>query len=318
VGEAFTKVLLYFLPTFTYWRPREHGYHFVINPGPLGRYLLDLVGRMRSNHFSKFDPAGLPTIQSRRGHCHNYTTICAWALANWEAYLLTGSTENRDQLLHAAEYILLSGDSSDPAVLRLREEIPGRGHVGDVSSMVQGEAISVLCRAWQATNDDRFLDGAIALNSLFDIPVADGGVLGYFSGTNIAWYEEWITLPLRHALAGMVYSLWGIRDLVILLKDKRAQQLLDVGTRSVAFAIGLFDSGFWSYYSIGESAAPYLASMQYHNLHICQLRELAKQTRLEIFSTFASRFERYAKNPISRLRAAALISKQKVSLRFSR
>jgi heparosan-N-sulfate-glucuronate 5-epimerase len=101
----------------------------------------------------------------------------------------------------------------------------------------------------------------------------------------------------------MIYALWGLRDLLLLVSDSHAWQLFTIGVESVKNALPLFDTGFWSLNAVAEVGPSYIASMMYHNLHICQLTALATHTGDDVFEGHAHQFVRYAKNPLYRIRA---------------
>jgi hypothetical protein len=315
VAETLTKISLYFRRPETYWQLVSPEPATVVDAGPLGRYPLDLAPRLASGHFNRFDAMGLPLDPSRDGHglIHNYTTVCAFALAHWDRYLRTGGEDSRQTLLAAAEYLMRTSDREESHSLRLRAELPGAGHVGQLSAMFQGEAISVLCRAWWATKASRYLDAAIACLAPFGVPVERGGVLGHVSACRYPWYEEHTAQPLRHILNGMIYALWGLRDLVVTADHCPARRLFEAGVESVAAVLPRFDTGFWSWYWIPEQGRCYIASMMYHNLHICQLTALARQTGIAELQTWADCFQTYARNARCRLRAAGSMLRAKWS-----
>jgi hypothetical protein len=171
--------------------------------------------------------------------------------------------------------------------------------------MFQGQAISVLCRAWIATSNQRYLDAAIACLGPFDISVEKDGVLARLTAADLPWFEEWPNTTMNHALAGMVFSLWGLRDLANAIGHPQAITLMDTGVESVAHAMCYFDTGFWSWYALPEDGSRYIASMVYHSLHICQLAALSEQFNMPDLNNYAVRFRHYGHNPVCRVRAAA-------------
>jgi hypothetical protein len=177
--------------------------------------------------------------------------------------------------------------------------------------MYQGEAISVLSRAWQATNKPEFLDAANDCLGVFEIPVADGGILGKISALNLPWFEEYPAQSPNHVLNGMIFALWGLRDLVTACNSSRSKELFEVGVESVCKSIQLFDNGFWSWYWISEAEKPYISSMMYHGLHICQLNALAAQTSREDLRLAATQFSSYSRSLNCRFLAGATMMLQK-------
>jgi hypothetical protein len=308
--EAIRKSLLYLQRTETYWRlsPRIPG---EATDAVIGHYPLDLRPRLRQGHFSHFDEAEIPLQPSPRGLVHNYTRICAFALAHWSLYLDRGERQDLRPIVAAADYLLETADSSQGDI-RLRAERSGAGHTGPMSAMYQGEAISVLCRAHAITGQERYLEAAKLCLPSFQRPVSADGVVGTISGTSLTWYEEDVRAPLRHILNGMVYALWGLRDLAEYGGNQLARELHEQGSATLEEVITHFDSGWWSWYDLPEQGRPYIASMMYHNLHICQLRAVGREAGKERILRTAERFDEYARRPANRIRAALALAGAKL------
>lgn len=307
MAENLRKAGLYFRDINAYWQLTQ-------DAEPLGRYPLDITKRITTGHYDRFDDAALPMVPSKfgRGFAHNYTTLCSFALGYWTFYLQTGQKWQLSKVIHVSEYILRTAQILPNGAVLLRCEGEEGEHSGSLSAMNQGEAMSVLCRAWRATCNSRYLEAALGCLEPFEIQVEAGGVLGNISMINVPWYEEYPTVPLKHVLNGMIYSLWGLLDLAVATKNKRARELFDTGVDSLIRALPYFENGYWSLYWIPEEGDKYVASIMYHNLHICQLTALHRQTEREEFRKFARLFTEYARRPLCRMRAAASISRSKL------
>ena len=318
MAENLRKLLIYFLSRNSYWRVSDATQALTIGTGPITLYPIDLIRRLETGHFQDFDAEGLPVRPARQkaGVVHNYTTISAFALAHWDRYLLRGDRSDLHVLLKVADYVLRTGHrSTDRTLLRLRLELAGKGHVGPMSAMFQGEAASVLCRAYQATRDPNYLEAAWALLRLYDVRVNKGGVLGFVKNAGgVPWYEEATQSPHCHVLNGMAYAVFGAHDLALTTQDDRAIGWFDQGVASIEKALPLFDTGYWSWYFIAEAESNYIASMMYHNLHIRQLRALARLRKSTTLEAFALRFEHYAGHFANRARAGWEIFKAKAGL----
>jgi heparosan-N-sulfate-glucuronate 5-epimerase len=310
MAENLRKIGLYFRDINAYWQLTQADVVLATDTKSLGRYPLDITKRIITAHYDRFDGSGLPTGQSSygRGSAHNYTTLCSFALGHWNFYLQTGHKSHLSKVTDVSEYMIRTAHTLSNGAVLLRCESEGGEHSGLLSAMNQGEAMSVLCRAWQATGNSRYLEAALGCLEPFEIPVEAGGVLGNISMINCPWYEEDPALPLRHILNGMIYSLWGLSDLAVAAKNKRAQELFDTGVESLIRALPYFENGYWSMYWVPEDDINYVASIMYHNLHICQLIELHRQTGRAEFRKFAMLFTGYARRPLCRMRAAASIS----------
>jgi heparosan-N-sulfate-glucuronate 5-epimerase len=313
VPENLKKASLYFRSTRAYWSLQDHEQRLAINAGPMGRYPLNLESLLGGAHFTDFDQAGLPVRKSSeaREFLHNYSTLCAWGLGHWDRYLRTGNGEELRKLLLVADYILQTCHH-DGNVALLRAERPAAGHTGEVSALWQANSISVLCRAWHATQTADYLETACLLVPLFDVPVEEGGVLGYITRLGVHWYEEYVQKPLNHVLNGMLYALVGLRDLILTTAHPRATELFQQGIASVIAALPEFDTGYWSWYQLSETGSSYIASMGYHTLHVRLLEALSERTGQPELGKWAARFQSYAHSPLNRCHALMQIVQQKV------
>ncbi len=171
---------------------------------------------------------------------------------------------------------------------------------GWYSAMAQGQAMSLLVRAYHRTNNRKYLDAAVRAMHIFDVTSEDGGVLAYFA-EKYPWYEEYPTVPSCFVLNGFIYSLLGLYD----LKDvaprehaEEAEQLYQAGLASLKQMLPLFDTGSGSIYDLRHftlGVAPNLARWDYHATHINQLLLLSTVEDHPIFSETAKRWISYMK-----------------------
>lgn len=318
LSENILKFLIYFKPTNSYWNltPASSWKHSTF---PIGRYPLDMIQRLKTGHYYRLDEKGLPIMVSvyNKFHgkklIHYYTTLSSFAFAHWDLYLLKGLKSDTEIVLNVANYMIETGVVSHGNELLLKCENELGEHEGDISAMDQGMSLSVFARAWLLSNDRKYLDyGYMALKP-FTKSIEEGGVVGHFSKISGIWYEENIQKPLHHILNGKIYALWGILDFYKVTKDKNVKKLFDQGVSSLGKALKYFDNGFWSWYWYPEDGKDfYIASMMYQNLHLCQLKALYYQTGEKVFEEYSNRFERYARNPLNRLKAGLLFALYKI------
>jgi hypothetical protein len=306
MNDTLRKTLIYFAPLNTYWKGSDTG-ALSLQPGVEGCYPLKFMDRLTSGHYRWFDKDGVPV--NKKG-VHNYTTVCSYALANWETYLTKGTESHRETFLKIAGFLLEQSEGRADGSVLLWDEAAHR-----LSAMYQGEAMSVFVRAWGCTQKESFLQAAKGCVLPLTRKVVDCGVAGVISHNGAVWYEERCNPPTRHILNGMVYTLWGLRDVMRASSDKRATELWEQGVDSVAKSLFLFDTGYWSRYWIPEDDLNYVASIMYHNLHVVQLKALYQQTGQEVFKSYADRFEQYAGSPANRVKAVMGIWHGKKRLR---
>ncbi|XP_065181779.1 D-glucuronyl C5-epimerase-like [Sycon ciliatum] len=151
------------------------------------------------------------------------------------------------------------------------------------SAMAQGQAISLLVRAYDHTHKEEFLDAAAKAIEPFKHLSKDGGVRAVFMDQYV-WYEEYPTSPALFVLNGFISSMLGLYDLAEVMKDARGQQaavaaqrLFDAGFKSLHALLPLYDTGSGSIYDLRHfmtRQAPNVVRAEYHVTHINQLATL--------------------------------------------
>lgn len=297
MNHKLRKFLIYFNSENAYWRPIEHNDWRVESAiGPFfGMHLKD---RLFDNHYQNFDDQGIPTVMYEGKRLYNYTTVCSYALANWELYLETGEEKYTEPLWNAAKFLKENHEVTEYGGVVFR-------YKGVLSAMNQGEAMSVLARCYELKPDPEYVEFAHQIMKPYRVPVAENGVLGKFSELEeVYWYEEKGVLPGKHILNGMCYSLMGLYDISQSITESNEASLLwKEGIEYLKQALHLYDKGDWSWYWISEEPPHYIASMMYHNLHIIQLTRLYQITKEPILKLYAERFDQYRKSLKNRVNA---------------
>lgn len=155
------------------------------------------------------------------------------------------------------------------------------------SAMAEGQAVSVLIRAYAITRKPGYLAAATLALATFTRPISLRGVEGSLGGDN--WYEEYLSPAHPHVLNGMIYAMMGPYEYWRLTGKSQALDIWNVGVKALADNLHRFDSGSWSYYD----AAGYRASLSYHHCHITLLQVVYRMTGLTVFDTYAKRFLSY-------------------------
>jgi len=152
------------------------------------------------------------------------------------------------------------------------EEIPA----GWYGAMCQGQAISVLVRAFLNSGDQKYLAAAEKAVGVFNVSSIEGGVRAVFMDKHV-WYEEYPTNPPTFILNGFMYSLLGLYDLKTVKQGTGAKQLYESGLESLQALLPLYDSGSGTFYDLRHftmKSAPKGARWDYHSTHINQLLTL--------------------------------------------
>ena len=141
-----------------------------------------------------------------------------------------------------------------------------------ISGMAQGQALSLLTRAYLKTQSSRTADVVHRAARSFCYSIREGGVVSEFS-SGAFFIEEVAHAPAIHILNGCLFGLFGLYEYLRVFDDAELQPVLEKCLQGVDEVLPLFDMGWWSRYSLGvrwHIAPPY-----YHAVHIRQLKQLA-------------------------------------------
>ncbi|UYV82032.1 GLCE [Cordylochernes scorpioides] len=197
------------------------------------------------------------------------------------------STAHGLQFLQAAKWLLHSQDQQGGWPIM----VPRRLSVGLLqlqrgwySAMAQGQAISLLTRAFTHTGEPAYLKSALSALHLFSVPSSEHGVRAVFMD-KYPWFEEYPTTPASFVLNGFIFALFGLYDLSALCEhqgtlcgETQASQLFQEGLVSLKHMLLLFDTGSGTVYDLRHlqlGTPPNRARWDYHSTHINQLLWLA-------------------------------------------
>ena len=214
------------------------------------------------------------------------------------------ATAHLAQFYYAANWLVLNQDSNGGWPNMVTRKLAGGAlslDPGWYSAMAQGQAMSLLIRAYLRTGNNKYMKSALKATRLFDVPSKDGGILAQFMD-RYDWYEEYPTVPSCFVLNGFIYALVGLYDLKTVSsgpESDHAAQLYDSGIRTLRAMLPLFDTGSGSVYDLRHftlGIAPNLARWDYHATHINQLLLLATvEDDSELFESTAKRWMDYMK-----------------------
>ena len=246
-------------------------------------YYNDLTGKVSSN--TLLDDNGIAVnIISNNKKVYFPISIFQYALGLWDLYLLTNKNEYLNNFLKQCEWIrdhqLENGSWNCFGPIGYK--------VYTVSSMGQGEAISVLLRAYQNTHEKKWLDSAKKALEFMVIPVHQGGTL-FKEGDDYVFEEYPGNDEKRSVLNGWIFSLFGIYDYLKLIKSTKYADIYLKSLETLKRHLSDYDSGFWSYYDKNGR----IASPAYHNLHIALLKTLSDITNEKLFHKVADKWELY-------------------------
>jgi hypothetical protein len=170
------------------------------------------------------------------------------------------------------------------------------------SAMAEGQAMSVLLRAYWVSGADAYLVAARKALSTFDRLTSDRGVSSRVTvkTRQLTVYQEYLPgLYHDNVLNGWIFALAGLYEYAIYTGDPKALYDLvaaDRGLPAVRFLLPWYDTGKWSYYALDSFTATTRgprAHQAYHALHILQLRWLYSITGDPLMGAYADRFQWY-------------------------
>ncbi len=240
-----------------------------------------------------FNLNGVPVVdyQGNIGRQMNPVAVAQYGLDNWELYLQTQDRKYIDVLLIQSDWLV---DHQENGKWGYPFEIKERSlQKGWISAMAQGQAISLLLRAWQFTEDSIYFQSAQAALFPFMLDLKENGVSFYESDSSI-WFEEYPDpIDPSHVLNGHIWALFGLWDYYRVTHDSTARQLFDAGIHVIEDQINRYDTGYWVLY---EQRPLRLISGNYMDLQIDQMDALYAITQNPVFETVAKRWYGYFRN----------------------
>ena len=228
----------------------------------------------------------LPKTQINGKICKEFSIdIFQYGIAAYDLYLMTQKIQYLDKLKASAEWALAKqqADGGWDAFSHKKPDCPQ-------SAMAQGEAISMLIRAYLAFKNERYLKAAQKAKDFMLKPVNKGGTTVYQNGK--PYFYEYINDPL--VLNGWIFSAWGLYDYAKFFKDDSVMMIWQKTLDAMAEKLPEYDHGDWSLYSDNGRS---LANPFYHKLHIAQLNVMYDLSGKSEFKKYSEIFQRYQDNP---------------------
>lgn len=187
MSDFLEKFKLYFKKKPDYWEVRESS----TEAHEIGYYPLSFKARLSQGHYEHFDKDGLPLFHSKAGNLvHFCTGMCSFAFAYWEKYLDSKEEADANHVLNVSNYLIQMAEKRDSGIWLIMDYDDDDQTNGRPCAMNNGEAISVLCRAYVLTKDNQYLDAASNLAKAFKNEYGSEGVIGYLKGSGAVWYLE--------------------------------------------------------------------------------------------------------------------------------
>jgi hypothetical protein len=269
----------------------------------LGQYYMPFLNK--ADYPGQLDENGIPLLDYHGtiGLQYNPIAVAQYGLGNYNRYARTGDPERRQRFLGVADWLAANLEQNQAGLWMwmhhfdwdYRDTLQAPWYSG----LAQGQGISVLVRAYQETEDSRYLEAAEQSFQAFLACVDDGGAI-YWDEKGDLWIEEYIVSPPTHILNGFMWASWGVYDYYLATGSQRAKEIFDQAVDTLEGNLARYDLGFWSLYEQSGTFLPMLASPFYHHLHVVQLEIMAHLTEGETFQAYARRWQTYRKNAFYR------------------
>jgi len=224
-------------------------------------------------------------------------TIGQVGLAVFHTYLKTKSEEDKNRFLKFADWFYQNAEVTKKLGVRWLTDVSLPQYKNFnvwQSAFSQSRGISILLRAYQITNDDKYAKMAEKALIPFTKSVTEGGVTSFTKWGH--FYEEYTAEVPTLVLNGMIFSLCGIYDFVrVFPKNKVARKIYEDGIQTLKNILPEYDLGYWSRYNLCKADwYPEIdpATIGYQRLHITQLDLMYRLTKNEIFNLFTEIFRK--------------------------
>lgn len=272
-----------------------------ITRGDLGPFDDDGIPLVDYNF--RYKSAGLPfPVNGNFGVHYTPVTVSILALNLYDQIAL-GSTSKAVELrfYQLVDSLLnnLKPINANTSVWQHNFQIPFRSGIAVpyASGIAQALGISTLLRAFELSNQEKYLDAATRAFNCFYTDIEEGGVLTIHDG--YVWLEEWPSNPRSHVLNGFMYSILSIYDYIKFSECSRAIDLLTSTLKTLEVHIEKYDAKFGSRYDLLRRL---VVSESYHKLHINLLRSIYSNSNIKTFADVADVWDGYlySYNPIIR------------------
>lgn len=234
----------------------------------------------------RLDEDGVPQVLYGKQFQYNPVTIAQYAL-HMHGRSLSGE-QVRKLFLKAVDRLLSMQDASGalryPFVFHYFLK---RLEVGWASGMTQGQALSVLSRAYDLTGDPLYLERGNEAIRFMLMPVDEGGTADTLkhlhpSLEHYPIYEEYPVTPCPYTLNGFLFGLLGLYDWSRTAPHMNGEaaalagQAFDRGAETVRHILPYYDMGGYTTYDLSHliyHRKPYPAG-PYHAIHIYLLHAL--------------------------------------------
>ena len=259
-----------------------------------------------SKYFSPFYGDGIPMHNYKSvGLQYNPTRISGYALAHWNRFVDRAYEQSLDKFLRNANWLVRSAKRRGEALVwehgfdwkDLRKPW--------ISGMAQGQAISVLARAYYQTNSRDYIDVAVQATGAFMKDIEHGGVRTYLHGKYL-FFEEYPSYNPTHVLNGYLYAVIGLINLVrVCGSDSSLETIIECCRETLENCCADWYLGYWSTYDLhNTNGVRNATTTSYHLVHIALFQFLAEYFSCDVLTQMATHWMKCFDRSLCRLLAA--------------
>lgn len=250
-------------------------------------------------HYRKFlgtytlDEQSLPYEEVDGVRCIQPVALSQYGLMEYGYFRSTRDKLHQTHCLAAADKLLETQDSLGGWRYRETFRHPSVACTlrdGWYSAMAQGQAVSLLARAYSLCGKAAYRQAAHRALAPLERPVSEGGLLAELGG--MPFYEEYPTAPPTYTLNGFMFCLLGLYDGWAVFEDAAAETLFRRGLDTLNKVLPLYD-GTVSCYDLSHlTAAPRKrdVSRKYHIIHVELLQALNSVARSGTFDFYIQKW----------------------------
>lgn len=237
------------------------------------------------------EKGAMPSYVNSKGIKYVFpVAVIQYGLGCYDLFLKTGEHIYKQKFIECADWIILK-QNSDGSIPNFTDDHPDR----PFGAMCQGEAASLLLRAFKETSNEMYKEKAKMSLKFMLLSVENGGTAEY-DERGIFLLEFTFRKPV---LNGWIFAFFGIYDYLLVEQYPEFKSVYSLLLTSIVNALHYFDCKYWSMYDLaGRIASPF-----YHNLHVAQLEALFLISNNETIKEYLYKWKKYKKNPFKKARA---------------
>lgn len=236
-----------------------------------------------------FDDAGIPMVQYAGEWVYNPGTIVQYGLALWNDHLF--GADSLDEFRHVVAY--LAGhyeERNGGAAYPYNYFLLGYNlQPGWVSSMTQGQMLSLLQRAYLLDADPSYLDLARKVERVLMMPVRAGGTAAQTPEGGV-WLEGASTITPSLILNDHMFAVIGLYDYGQMTGEWGDYQ---AALKSLGQSVGFYDDDHWLIY---DRAYRVRVHPSYISIHVRLANHLAEITGDSFYGGLAAKWATYKEN----------------------